>query len=534
MRHSRNHLIALRLNRASFWLEYLALPGCALALEALAISAWLQLIAAWFVGSANQALLPAWALWLMLLAAFWLARWLATHQLPGRWPAPLIVFSWAILLMLVWYLRLFATTLAFWQGQWLVALVQAVRTESGQVTAIVSLLFLVTLLWWRGLRLGRARLEDEQVRRSFKVGFAALIFALFLLGTVAPAARGGLAVQLSLALPLFLFVGLAALSLARLDEIRRRRREPTSPQTDPTRSWVIALLALSGALVLVTLGIEQFFSYQAWLALLALLQPVWQAIGTVLGWIVLGIAYVAYWLFHPLLQALRSLIEGGKPSSAPAQPPAPPPPFQGRGNQNGLPAEWLLVGRWVAIGVGTLLLLALLLRAFRTFASWRQEEALDEERESLGTARLMGAQLRALLASLAARFHPSSTPAPEARETTGSAIRLLYQHFLRQAALRGITRAAAETPHELAKRLERTALLSQQAPQRRTSKAETPNLPDEGIAARPVALDPDLAALTAAYEQARYGHQEPTPAQLVTLREQTERLVQRLSHREAD
>jgi hypothetical protein len=532
MRPRLNRLEGRHLNRASFWLENLALPGCALALEALALGTWLQLWATWFAGGADQALLPSWALWLILLAAFWLARWLAARRLPGWWPALLIVISWAILLLLVWYLRLFATSLAFWQVQWLSLLVQAVQTESGPVGVIVGLLFLVALLWWRGVHLGRARLEDEQIARSFKVGFAALVVALLLLETVAPAARSGLAVQLGLALPLFLFVGLAALSLARLAEIRRRRETRLSLQTDPTRSWTVALLVVSGALVLLTLGIEQLFSYQTWLALLTFLQPVWQVIGTVLGWIALGLAYVFYWIFHPLVEGLRSLLGGGKPSSAPAQPPGSHPPLPGGGNQSGIPAEWLLAGRWVAIGVGVLLLCWLLFRAFRSFASWRRADDVEEERESLGTARVLGAQLRALLASLAARFQRPSAEGQAADETTIPTIRLLYRRILHQSALLGITRRAAETPHELAERLG-AALSGQQAQERLGSEA-APLGPRSAVpAARSGAADPDLEVLTATYEQSRYGNHEPAPAQLTALRERTERLLRRLGHREA-
>lgn len=163
-------------------------------MEALALGAWLQLWAAWFVGNADQTLLSSWALWLILLAAFWLARWFAARRLPGRWPALLIVISWAILLLLVWYLRLFVTSSAFWQRQWIVALIQAVQTDSGQLGAMVALLFLIA--------------------RSFKVGFAALVLALLLLGTVTPPARGELAVHLGLDLPLSLFVGLGAALLS--------------------------------------------------------------------------------------------------------------------------------------------------------------------------------------------------------------------------------------------------------------------------------------------------------------------------------
>ena len=496
------------------------------------MGAWLQLGAAWTANDPSQALLASWALFLLLLAAFWLAQWLATQRLPGRWPTLLIVLGWWVTLFPVWYLRLYLTSSAFWQVGCLTALFHDVQTEGAQMILPISLVFLVALLWWRGAHLGRSQLVIEQISRSFKIGFAALVFALLLIGTAAPNTRDGLSVQLGLALPLFLFLGLAALSLARLAEIRRQRREGTSAHADPTRSWMITLLALSGALVLLTLGIEQIFSFQTWLVLIAFLKPVWDAATTVLGWLALGIAFLFYWTFYLVTEGLHALFGGGQQKSTPPQQPGTHPPLPQSNNTGGIPIEWLIAARWGLIVIGITVALLLLSRAFRTFAAQRREEATDEERESLGTARMMGAQLRALLAALTARFQRASHEASGAGEPAGNSIRLLYRRVLQHAAIRGLRRAPAETPREFAQRLG-SALLSQQATQSVSLALADASTSDEQQLLPTTNLDADLEAITIAYEQARYGSSEPSPSEVTILSERTEHLLRRLEQGQA-
>lgn len=471
------------------------------------LGVWLQLFATWTSNDPAQALLPSWALFLILLAAFWLAQWLAAQHLPGKWPALVIILGWVVLILVSWYLRLFRTSSAFWQVGWLATLLQDVQTDSGQTSSAIGLAFIIAVLWWRGIHLGRSRLEIDGISRSFKIGFGALVVALLLIGTAPSQARETLSIQLGLALPLFLFLGLAALSLARLADIRRRRRERSGSPADPTRSWITSLLAISAALVLLTLGIEQLFSFKTWLALLAWLKPVGDAIVTVIGWIVVGIAFVFYWAYYLVAQGFLALFSGGHQKPPPTQPPGTPRPLPPNGNSGGIPADWLVVIRYGLIVIGAAVLLLILWRAFRTFSAWRRDDAADEERESLGAARVMGAQLRALLAALAARFQRAATEGGGAGEQPASTIRLLYRRVLQQAAIRGLTRAPAETPKEFAQRL---------------APLVSPNSSGD-----------DLEALTAAYEQTRYGNREPSSPQVAALSERTEHLLRRLGQGQA-
>lgn len=469
----------------------------------------------------------------MLIEAFYLARWLARHAALRRWAAWFIGISGLVTLLVAWYLRFYVSSGPFWQAGWLGTLFQDFLSEGTRVAARIGVLILLALLWWRGLWLGRDKIEFDQVARSFKVGFAALVAALVLLGTVDAAARGALAVQLGLTLPLFLFVGLASLSLARLSEIRHGRRSqgPGASQADPTRSWVLAMLVLSGALVVLLLGIEQAFSYGALLAVVSALKPIWDGISTVVGWIAVGLGYVLYWLFSPFAGAIQALFNKANAPNQPSSPPSQPgPPLKGK--PGALPTDWLVAAQWVLISIGVMLLLVILIRIFRGLAAWRRDEEVDEERESLAAGSILGAQLRALLASLAARFQRKGAAEDETETIEGHSVRALYRRVLRQASARGLGRRTPETPQEFARRLlpalaELPATVSS-SENATIEGAVTPSLTEAGIA------DPDLEALTIAYEQARYGGNEPSAAQMAALTSAVDRLLQRLAQRQAE
>ncbi len=495
------------------------MPLGLLALQALPLGALLQLLAAWTTNDASQALLPTWALWLLLAEAFYVARWTTRQPAMRNWMLALIGIGGLATLLLVLFLRLYAGTGPFWQTTWLNALVQDLQFSSGRIAGPIGLVILLALLWWRGLRLGRAVIEHEQVAWNFKGGFAALVITLLFIGTANAGARDSLAVQLGLTLPAFLFVGLVSLSLSRLAEIRRVRGAQGQSKADPTRSWLIAMLVLSGALVLLLLGIEQAFSYHTVLGIFAALGVVWDAITTVIGWVAVGVAFILYWIFYPLSQ-LYQLIFGASRQSA--QPTAPggqqQPPLTGK-HGAAVPTEWLAIGQWVLIALGVLLLVFILIRAFRGFAALRQVETTDEEREDLGAANVLGGQLRALLANLAARFQRKPSAEEEGDSPEGHSVRALYRRVLRQAAARGLGRRVAETPQEFAMRIG-PAVLSLPAPLATAASAA------------PGSSDESLEALTKAYEQARYGEHEPPAAQLASLTSDVERLLQRMGQQQ--
>lgn len=491
----------------SFWLEEVALPLGAVGMEAVPIGALLILGAAWQANDPTQALLPVWALLVIELGVFWLERWLLTLSWSRLRLNSLLAVLWLLLLSLVWYVRFYQASGPLWSFRWLSASVDGLTQDDTQAVTLVALAVLLTVLWLRGMTLAREPKDYYLISRNFKIGFALLILPFVFSGAFPPQIRDVLALQLGLLLPLFLFLGLSALSLARLAEIRRERRGAGSPPPKLLRRWLLAMLSVSGALALLLLALELIFSYQTLQVLIAALQPLVDAVGTVLGWLVIAVAYIFYGIYLLIylgVKALYSLFASGK---QPVQPPQPPPgkPLPQNTHPPGVPADWLAIGRWALIVVAVVVLLAFLLRALLAVRPQDTVNA-EEERENLDAMGLLGAQLRGLFAGLAARFRRQGAQGVGSGDGLSAAsVRALYRRMLAQVAALGLGRRAQETPQELAERLV-VALPSSEA----------------------IVLT-DLAALTTAYEQARYGEQEPPPERLTTLQESTDRLLSHLS-----
>jgi hypothetical protein len=234
-----------------------------------------------------------------------------------------------------------------------------------------------------------------------------------------------------------------------------------------------------------------------------------------------------YWITHPLVQLVRAIL-GGEIQNQNATTPTSPnrPKFQPNGSAGGIPAEWLIVGRWVFVALGILVALVIVLRAFRAFAAWRQSDEVEEERESLGVTRMLSAQLRALLANLAIRFQQKRAARAQGTDAD-QGVRALYRRVLHQAAAQGMARHLPETTQEFARRLG-AVLVRQQATPPGPSGAADRSAPGEPLP-RPALSDSDLDTLTAAYEQTRYGNREPPLPEVKTLHERVERLLSRLA-----
>src|SRR5262249_43214462 len=143
---------------------------------------------------------------------------------------------------------------------------------------------------------------------------------------------------------------------------------------------------------------------------------------------------------------------------------------------------------------------ALLGRLLSRRAARAGAESADEEREALAGGSLFLQQLRDLFTQRRRR------PVVAEEVLAAGSVRVVYRDVLRAASEGGLPRAAAETPDEYAARLAGTA----------------PLIGDAAGAAQ------DLAVLSAAYDDARYGEQEPDLAARARLRARARRLIARL------
>ncbi len=93
-------------------------------------------------------------------------------------------------------------------------------------------------------------------------------------------------------LPVFFLSGLVGLSLVRLGAIRNARRSLESAQADPTRSWLLALTLFGVTLIAIVIIIESIFSFRSFELVVTALLPLWDAVGTVVSWILYGIIVI--------------------------------------------------------------------------------------------------------------------------------------------------------------------------------------------------------------------------------------------------
>jgi hypothetical protein len=236
-----------------------------------------------------------------------------------------------------------------------------------------------------------------------------------------------------------------------------------------------------------------------------LLGPVVGLADAVLGAVVYAIALPFGYLIEGLIYLIRLLLH---PGSRP-QPPQRinlqrPNPFKGVQPGAGPPALLALVVKWTLVVLVAGLVLALLARAVTRPGESATDDEVEEERDFVWS----WAAVRATLArwwqslwgrrrALIALGRPRPVPAAPTDPSTWGP-REIYRELLRLGTRAGRRRVAAETPQEYARAL-----------------ATQP----------PLSADvPDLAAVTAVYEQDRYGDSPPAPPTVADARQALDRL----------
>ena len=377
-----------------------------------------------------------------------------------------------------------------------------------RVFADAGLMAVTLFVGWRGYVAGSEPPSGGSVGRSFKLGLAVVLLAVACAALIHNPQQGPLLGALALMLPVEVYVGLVASALARIHRERLRNDVVVAAGTEG--SWLGMALGLSGVLVCATLILSLVINYGSVGALLSYLGPVGGAINAIVSAVTNLIGLLLYLLLNPVVQGLKG--KAGQPSATPPQgvPTCPPgtPAAQCIHAHNTVPPEWLHAAVLVAQVLVVLMVIAVALWLLRRLIAGRRlfappMGAVEEERESLDASSLLGAQLRALLAGLR---RPPSAPDP----LTPGTVRYLYRDVLRAAARAGVGRAAAETPDEFAARTAWSA-------------------PPANGATPPA--EPDITALSEAYDAARYAEREPEQPALGALRATARRITDMLRRR---
>ncbi len=379
------------------------------------------------------------------------------------------------------------------------------------IPAVLVDTVLVTWLWRRGTQRAQTGFEYDQLARSFKISFGVLLGILFLV-IVLPELQA-LRDTLATALPIFFLSGLVMLSLVRLGAIRNARRTVDGSQTDPTRSWLFALTIFAVTLMAIVIVIESIFSFASFELAVTALTPLWNALGTLVNWILYAIIIVILSPIFSVVSFLLGLLIGHptaqqRPQNVGPKPSRLYPPW----NAQAIPPELFTIGRWMFLALTAIVVLLVVQASLRRWFTMGNGEGIEEVREGLDARSLLGQHWREWWNRWRRKTHEISTLEP----FDPTSARAHYREMLQAIATANdnLARNPAETPAEYEVRLLRH--LGSGSLQALTHTDHVPN--DAAI----------LNELTRAYLSERYGGKRTDQRQRAHLRTWVPRLVKRL------
>ncbi|HEX8032423.1 MAG TPA: DUF4129 domain-containing protein [Ktedonobacterales bacterium] len=500
-----------RRGRAPFWsnrrAQAVMLLGALILVEMLPVEAWLIVFAGGVRGSIANVAAPLWFLVLVMTLA-WAVAWRFERLGVGRVllvSAPLFLLAWLTLLRIS--PSAYGAAPLHLNGvldPLLIDLTHGVRHFSD----CIALTALLAYVWWRGLMLGSKPPSHDDVLRRFQWSLVAFLLALFGLASTSGSTEGSLFGAISLLLPVEVFVCLTAAALANVSLARLRSRESQTGETESR--WVGSAILLAGLVAMLALVINIFVNFESVSTLLRQMGPVGVAVDGAAQWLISGFIQVLGLVIDRPLQAFFDWIQ----SHGQRRPPQTSTPTCSQQSSDPMcirartPQDVLnnlnTVQRGVVIALDILVVAVVIvvfivmLRRLLARQSAGDGDMVQEEREALGGRGLFGAQVRSL-------FARPRRKAQTAEQLAAGTVRALYRDMLRAAKRVGLGREGTETPDEYARRLV-----------------------EAGPLAGAEAERGDVAALSAAYDGARYGEREPAPKEQAALRERAKRVIGRL------
>jgi hypothetical protein len=331
-----------------------------------------------------------------------------------------------------------------------------------RIVPMVVALVLSFCLWWRGINLGRTRLDANDIYRNFIIGIAALVLVIIVSG--ATLGTGFLFNISSVWVHLagFFFFGLLAMALANLKSIQRKMSaDGMSPALN--RRWFLVLVVVIGGVVTTGIAIASTVSADFVNSLTRMLNTASDVLLRVLSYIYLPIGYLIEWLYNIGMSIVR-FFQGENPEPMEMteleemldRPEAAIP--------QGLPPELVLALKWLFFALVAAALIYLLSKAIFRFASLRERDEIDETHESLWSWNLFKSDLQLLLDRIR-HLAPTRKSADKAEvlpewyldtfQGTLS-VRQIYRCLLWEASHINMARRYYETPNEYAGRLYRT------------------------------------------------------------------------------
>ncbi len=484
--------------QASTWIERIALPIAVSVMEAQPLGLIVAVMTFALTGKLTVSFMNIGGIALLTLVLLWWALWIE-H------------------LRLAHHMHTTRQTAAHLLG-WFVALAVVVGPSLPSVlagNALITLLNVgvVTWLWRRGISRARGNFEYAQITTSFKVALGVLLF-LLVLALLLPHGRILLDAFADI-LPIFFLSGLTTLSLSRLGAIRNARSQRNDAQADPTRVWLLALTLLGGGVVAIVLVLESIFSFTTFEQVLSMFIPLWDVLGTLLGWLFYGFIIVVFTPLFTLITFLVGLLPHDH--AAHSQQTLPTSPFSHLAQQGPqtIPPVVLTVGRWVFLALACLILLLVVRASLRRIRMLSFNESIEEGREGLDAGSLLNERWREWWNNI--RRMGNTSTQMEALDPTSARAR--YRELLQHVALMRSELGCrpAETPDEYEARLR----LSLERGEESLQDAQHDTLASSDAAI--------LGELTHAYTRERYGGRETSADERVNLHVWMARLTVRLT-----
>jgi hypothetical protein len=309
---------------------------------------------------------------------------------------------------------------------------------SGWFTVMV-----LVYLWARAVHLANRSLSSESVGFSFRSGVVILIASALLIGIFTKLDVAGFVIP-------YFFFALLAVALSRIDEVSLL---PNSSKAPFTGFWIGATVAAVAILTFLGLLVAAFFAGGGLSTVLQWLSPVFLVIQIVIAGVGALFLLILDWLMAQMSVDLSALGDGLREVFARLGQLfilAPPPP--GASESQTRPLIFGILQAVITLIIPASIIALVLLFTWRRLQRGREDEGIEEARESLFTVGAVAHNLRAMLqegmdrlaelAGLVGRFGPSS------RFLAAVSIRRIYANLVRLATELGYPRSKAQTPYE--------------------------------------------------------------------------------------
>jgi hypothetical protein len=399
--------------------------------------------------------------------SFLSTKFFLSRKWPLRW-VRLSILACGILTVFTIIRAEYSSNFGLLNGKWFVYVAQLVMDSFPRMEPLVVALVLSICLWWRGINLGRSRLNANDIYRSFLFGIAALVLVIIVGGTTLGAGFLFRFTSIWAQLAGFFFFGLMAMALVNLKTAQQKTSaEGISPTLN--RRWLSVLLVIIGGLVTASVGIASIVSVEFVSSLGRILNTASDILFRVLsylyipiGYLIEGVNYIGRFIFSLLRSEQPQPFESANVSEILGLPETTV--------TRGLPPELILALKWLFFTLVAAGLIFLLVKAVFRYMPFREKDEIDEIHESLWSWDLFRADLHLLLHKLQRRFEPKRKSKATSSVLPGwyldnflgmLSVRQIYQCLLWEASRINMTRQHCETPNEYARRLGRTVPNSQ-------------------------------------------------------------------------